>query len=317
MTSLRAVAAATDRCEFRIWGFGVGPALTGLLRAGRELGMPELTDGVVRRVAPALGARGGPDHLVPVEALLELTAGGRLPEGLTAGDVDAALQAFRHAVLAAVRPVGGRPRVHRPDLDRWSSTVWVDCMHTDGPGLALLGRLDAAVTLTAEACAALQRPDGLFDHGYDVAAGNSNGVAWGRGQGWALLGLVGVLRHRYDDELAERLAWQLDALAKYEDDGRWRTVVDRPDAPVELSTSAFVALATGVGLAAGVVGPAYKELAGRALRAAVESCLDGVLPVSDATPVGRPEDYFDRPAGLHPWGQGPLLLALLNQEEQG
>lgn len=316
---VRRVAAATDRCEFTVWGYGVGPALTGLVRAGRELGRPELVDGVVRRVAPALGSReddpavpGAPrpeptDHLIPVETLLALPV-----------DTGAAVEAFRRAVLEAVRPVTGRPRVHRPDLERWRSTVWVDCMHTDGPGLALLGELDAAVALTRDACRALQREDGLFDHGYDVASGNGNGVAWGRGQGWALLGLTGVLRHRHDDELAERLARQVAALASYEEDGRWHTVVDRADAPIELSTSAYVALAVGEGVETGAVDPAYKELAERALQAAVDETVDGVLPVSDATPVGAAEeDYFHRPAGLHPWGQGPLLLALLDRKVNG
>ena len=92
------MADATDRCEFRIWGYGVGPALTALVRAGRALDRPELIDGVARRIAPVLDRRADPtDHLIPVEVLRSLDTG--------AG----AEAAFRDAVLAAVRPVAGRP----------------------------------------------------------------------------------------------------------------------------------------------------------------------------------------------------------------
>lgn len=305
---LESVVAATDSCAYQVWGFGVGPALTSLVRAGRLLGRPALVDGVVARVAPGLRAGTDPtDHLVPVEVLTSLPA---------AVDTSHATRRFRAAVLDAARPVAGRPRVHRPDLERWSTTVWVDCMHTDGPGLALLGEVDAAVELTMEAAAALQRPDGLFDHGYDVATGEGNGVAWGRGQGWALLGLVGTLRHRYDAELAGRLDRLVGALAAREDAGRWRTVVDQQAAPVEMSTSACVALAVGAAVDAGLVDASYRALARRALTAAVDATHDGALPTSEATPVGRAESYYDRPLGLHPWGQGPLLLALLRAQEE-
>src|SRR5690606_17928028 len=189
----------------------------------------------------------------------------------------------------------------RPDLERWSRTVWVDCMHTDGPGLALLGDLDAAVEVTRDAAAALQRADGLFDHGYDVAVGAGNGVAWGRGQGWALLGLVGTLRHVLAPDLVERLHRLVDALAGTEQDGRWPTVVDHPAAPVEMSTSAYVALAVGEAVDAGLVDSSrrasYRALADRAYAAALEAVDGGVLPTSDATPVGSAESYYDRPLG--------------------
>lgn len=302
------VVAATIRCAYRIWGFGVGPALTALVRAGTALERPYLVEGVVRRVTPALRRPADPtDHLIPVETLLAL------PHGV---DVAPALARFRAAVLDAARPVPGRPCVHRPDLPRWATTIWVDCMHTDGPGLALLGDVDGAIAVTRVSAAALQRPDGLFDHGYDVATGEGNGVAWGRGQGWALLGLVGTLLHGHDAELLDRLRRLVAALASVEEGGRWRTVVDHPAAPVEMSTSAYVALAVREAVDAGLVDASYRALARRALASAMDATVDGVLPASDATPVGRAEDYYDRPLGPHPWGQGPLLLALLTDREE-
>lgn len=307
---LSSVADATDRCAYTIWGFGVGPALTALVRAGVALDRPDLVDGVGRRVATALTAPAGPtDHLICVETLVELAT--RRPEY----DVRAAVERFTAALLGVAGTALGGPGVHRPDLDRWGTTVWVDCMHTDGPGLSLAGRPAAAVRLLRTSAAALQRPDGLFDHGYDVALRTGNGVAWGRGQGWALLGLVGTLSRVSDVELRRRLERLVAALARHELDGRWRTVVDDPAAPVEMSTSAFVALAVGRAVRAGLVEPAYGELAERALGAALGAVVDGVLPTSGATPVGATSDYYTQPVGAHPWGQGPLLAALLDRAD--
>ncbi|HEX6445296.1 MAG TPA: glycoside hydrolase family 88 protein [Streptosporangiales bacterium] len=307
--ALGAVTDATLRCEFTIWGYGVGPALTGLLAASRAAGRADLAQRVLDLVMPALHRGPDPtDHLIPVEVLTALP-----------GDVDVrpALDRFRTAILDACRPVPGRPRVHRPDMERWQRTIWVDCMHTDGPGLAALGDVEAGVAVTQEAAAALQRADGLFDHGYDVGTGEGNGVAWGRGQGWALLGLVGTLAHARDAELSGRLDALLAALARHERDGRWHTVVDDDAAPVEMSTSAYVALAVSDAVHGGLADPAHAAMAERAYAAARAALHDGVLPASDATPVGRAAEYHDRPSGLHPWGQGPLLLAMLNRRKDG
>lgn len=303
---LGAVADATGRCEFTIWGYGVGPALAALLTASRALRRAELAQRVVDLVTPSLHRGPHPtDHLIPVEVLTALPGD---------ADVRPALDRFRTAVLDAHRPVPGRPRVHRPDLARWRRTVWVDCMHTDGPGLAALGDVEAAVAATREAADALQRKDGLFDHGYDVGTGEGNGVAWGRGQGWALLGLVGTLAHARDAELSDRLGTLLGALARHERDGRWHTVVDHDAAPVEMSTSAYVALAVSDAVRRGLADPAHAAMADRAYATAMTALGDGVLPVSDATPVGPATDYYDRPLSLRPWGQGPLLLAMLARE---
>lgn len=307
---LSSVADATDRCSYTIWGYGVGPALTALVRAGVALDRPDLVDGVGRRVAAALAAPPDPtDHLICVETLVELAA--RRPEY----DVRSAVGRFTAALLGAARPAVGGPGVHRPDLELWGTTIWVDCMHTDGPGLALAAEPAAAVRLLRESAAALQRPDGLFDHGYDVALRTGNGVAWGRGQGWALLGLVGTLTRVSDVELRQRLERLVAALARHELDGQWRTVVDDAAAPVEMSTSAFIALAVGRAVRAGLVEPSYGELAERALAAALDAVVDGVLPTSGATPVGATSDYYSQPVGAYAWGQGPLLAALLDRAE--
>ncbi|MBO0828956.1 MAG: glycoside hydrolase family 88 protein, partial [Streptosporangiales bacterium] len=199
-------------------------------------------------------------------------------------------------------------RVHRPDLPDLGTTVWVDCLHTDGPGLRLAGHPVEAVTQVEEVSAALQDETGLYSHGYDVASGQPNAVHWGRGQGWALLGLTGARSER----LRPRVDALVTALSRCEEDGRWRTVVDAQDSPVENSVSALVALGVMSGVRAGVLDASWLAMSDRALDAAVAAIDgDGGLPVSSATPVGVPDTYAERDTGVHPWGQGPLLLALL------
>lgn len=308
------IADRTADCPITIWGFGVGTALAALVRADAILQRPRLAARVADLIDPVLevarrDVADPTDHLIAVDVLqAQLRA---RPSAFD--EVTALEQRFVRAVTKAARPTPGRPRVHRPDKSPWRTTVWVDCMHTDGPGLIDLGLVAAAVEVTEESARVLQRADGLFAHGYDVATGTNNGVAWGRGQGWALLGLTAVLARTNRSGLKDRLVRLMTALQRHEHEGTWKAVVDRADAAVEPSTSAYVALAVGRAVTAGTVDPEWSDLAERANTAALTMTIDGVLPVSDATPVGRVEDYLVRPLGRHPWGQGPLLAAALDR----
>jgi rhamnogalacturonyl hydrolase YesR len=302
-----AVASRAAEYPFRVWGFGEGMAMLGLLRAGVLLDRPEWIDRVADLVAPSLHGLPGPaDHLIAVEVLDELA---RLRPAL---DVEPAVGRFREAVLNAPRPVPGRLAVHRPDLAGLGTTVWVDCLHTDAPGLTLAGLPGRAAQLVEEVSAALQDGTGQFSHGYDVSTGQANGVHWGRGQGWALHGLVSTAapaaHHR-----ARRL---LGALARWEQDGRWRAIVDDVEAPMEASVSALAAAGILHGVRSAAVAADWLPLAQRALAAAVQAVdTAGGLLVSEATPAGAREVYLSRGTGVFPWGQGPLLLALLDDAE--
>jgi hypothetical protein len=313
---IEAVAVRALGYPYRIWGFGEGMALLGLIRAGAVLDRPQWIDAVADLVAPSLSAGPDPtDHLIPVEVLVELARYRPVA-------IHDALARFTVAVTGARRPVPGQPPVHRPDLPALGTTIWVDCLHTDGPGLPV----DAAARLVEEHAAVLQDSTGLFSHGYDVATGRPNAVHWGRGQGWALHGLAAVpsARRRLDALLTALRAHETGApgvgvpgVGVAEADlpetgvpgaggrggGSWRTIVDDPGAPVEHSVSALVA-------ACPAADPPLRRRALAAALAALDG--DGGLPVSSATPVGRPSTYRTRDTGVFPWGQGPLLLALLN-----
>lgn len=303
---LTEVARRTLDCAPKIWGFGVGGALAGMARAGDVLEMADFVQWSIDLVQPGLVAAPDPtDHLVPVTALKTLA---ELRPGLP---IDEPCERWARTVLDAPRLTPGAPRVHRPDFEPWSSTIWVDCMHTDGPGLATLGRLDEAVAYAREYADVLQRDDGLFHHGYDVLTGRGNGVAWGRGQAWALIGLIEVLFLAPDDGLARRLDRLVEAIARHEDAGRWHTVVDEPNSPVENSVAAYVADVVGDGIELGLVDPRYAPMVTRARAATLDALAAGGLIVSEATPVGDVPNYVRRATGVFPWGQAPVLNLLV------
>jgi rhamnogalacturonyl hydrolase YesR len=306
---LAVIGGRTQALSFRIWGFGEGTALAGLLACSDLLQDPSYERTVTGLVEPFLQRELLlEDHVAPAELLAALARrhdDGRYLE---------AAGKWAQLVLRAPRRAASQPPTYRPDLFGLASVTWVDTMHTHGPGLAACGYQDEGVLLLEESCRFLQDDSGLFGHGYDVDARCTNGVHWGRGCGWALLGLVGIAGYVQDPTLMARCSALLSALAGYEESGRWHTVVDDPSTPLENSISAFVAAGIGQGIRLGIVGSEYAELARRARDAAVRSLVNGDLPVSEATPVGDRHTYVSRRTGAFPWGHGPLLLALADEE---
>jgi unsaturated rhamnogalacturonyl hydrolase len=315
---LQRMVQTTEAYPYRVWGFGESIAMQALL-AMDSPHAAHLLDAWAR-TAPALA--GEPlAHVAPGVPVLERYATTHEPVLL-----DRALELA--AVLASTHVGQHGARIHRPDLAGWQHEVWVDCMHLDGPFLAVLANVsndcrwrDLAVDLLLSHAGVLQdERTGLFSHGFDDLAGEPNGVFWGRGQGWALLGLLDTLLALPADqpEIHQRLTALVDALARCEcASGCWHTVVDVPATYVESSVSAFVALAVGLAITRGVLdAKRYAPLAQRSLDA-TRAALDeqGALRgVSDATPVGRDADqYARRPLGVFPWGQGPALLALARE----
>jgi rhamnogalacturonyl hydrolase YesR len=319
--TIERIAEETARCTYKVWGFGESIAMEGLIASG----------GPFRTVARAMCDRwareAGPlrenplAHVTPGVPLLLLHA--EDPDPLL---WDRILEL--EAVLTDAQPGVAGARIHRPDLAGWEHEVWVDCMHLDGPFLALLGqqtndsaRQALAVELLLSHARVLQDDaSGLFSHGFDDATGLPNRVHWGRGQGWALLGLVDTLHglpadHAGTEEIRERLTALVAALARNEQEtGVWSTVVDQHDSYYESSVSAFVAIGVGRAIERGYVSPEFEGLVQRAWHATLAqlSPEGKLLNVSDATPVGADAAHYNaRPLGSHPWGQGPALLAAI------
>ncbi|MDR7544885.1 MAG: glycoside hydrolase family 88 protein [Armatimonadota bacterium] len=326
---LRRVARQTLAYPYKCWGYGEAIATLGLLAAWRVTGQTHYRQAVEELFTRWREARRGElpfaDHVTPGVPLLILARDDAtwLTAALALGDL------FRRMPV-----VGGVP-VHRPDLEGWTTHVWVDCLYTDGAFLALLARAtgdrswaDLAVEqITAYIRVLLDQGTGLFCHGCDVATGRPNGIRWGRGNGWALLGLVDLLRflpadHAGGEWLRSVVRRQLHALLRLQDpSGHWHTVLDRPDTYLETSVAAMMAWAVPQAVRLGLAGPetsgqqAPLAAAARAYDAAL-SALDAqgnLTGVSEATPVGDLSAYTRRPTGVFPWGQGPLLLAMADR----
>jgi unsaturated rhamnogalacturonyl hydrolase len=316
------VAARTMRWNFRLWGFGEGVALRGLLAADQATGGGQYLGFVEALLRAYLGrgvARSNEDHVAPGAELLEFY-------GQT-GEAEFLEAARSLAALHAAFPVNRfGARMHRPDMPGWRRQIWVDSMDVDAPFLARLaaatgdGRYltQAEGEIVGYARALQDEATGLFWHGFEEDCGQ-NGQLWARGQGWALMGLVATLKllpqsEACVPELGERLRGQCRALAgRQRADGLWHTVVDRPETYAESTLAVMAAWALREAFGAGLLDETEFGGMERAARAAALRLVggDGALGlVSEATPVGELKMYATRRFGLFPWGQGPLLMML-------
>jgi len=320
---VRRVADRTMACSYQVWGFGEAVAMRALLAAGRVTGDPRYRSFVTDQFARWRSRRGAQltyeDHVTPGVPLLELAAYDRrwMPA------------ASALAELFRTFPRRNGLMLHRPDLDRWSTHIWVDCLYTDGAFLALWARHSREPTwtdLAAEHVLAYVRvlwdaAADLFVHGYDAAVCKRSPVHWGRGNGWALLGLLDFLQvlprsHPAWPAVAHIVERHARALLALQDaDGHWHTVLDQSDTPLESSTAAMMAYGLQVATRLGLAPPQAAKAADRALDAALAR-LDangGLQGTSAATPIGDLTLYAGRPTGVFPWGQGPMLLALVDR----
>jgi len=320
---LQRVADCTAAYPYQCWGFGEAIAMLGLMAASRVT-----NDDQYRRVVETSfdrwwtaieGRLAFRDHVTPGVSLLLLARE-------HARWMDAAL-----ALGGLFRdfPTRRGVPIHRPDLEGWTSHIWVDCLYTDGPFLALLGLVTGKSSWQDLACAHTlacidvlwDAPSGLFSHGYNAATGVANAVHWGRGNGWALQGLVDLLRflrpdHPARSQLATVVRRQVSALATIQDaGGHWHTVLDHPETYLEHSIAAMMAWAIPQTVRLGLVPAAAINVAAKAFDAALAATDEAgnLCGVSAATPAGDLTTYAGRSTGVFPWGQGPLLLALADR----
>ncbi|WP_214629270.1 glycoside hydrolase family 88/105 protein [Paenibacillus agaridevorans] len=168
---------------------------------------------------------------------------------------------------------------------------------------------------------ALQQDNGLFYHGWDEGRGTVIGCMWARGNAWAAVVAIELLRivpHTYVAErqaIIEVLNKQLKSLQAYQDvSGLWTKVITEPDTYTESSAAAGIAYAVLRGIRDGVIDPSFVDMGLRAFRSVCALVdYDGVLRcVSSGTAVqSHPDEYHviarDRMEG---YGQGLLLLML-------
>lgn len=166
----------------------------------------------------------------------------------------------------------------------------------------------------------LQRADGLFIHAVEGPH------AWGRGNGFALLGVTEALTRlpaqAPNAALLEIYRTHLAALARHQsDDGSWRQVIDEPTSYRELTSTAMIVAAMARGVARGWIDRAtYEPMINRGWQAVAARVMpDGtVRDVCSGTGAGPTKEYYlNRPVvnGADDRGGAMALLAAIEVEE--
>ena len=240
------IATRTQLCNYKLWGYGEAVAMNGLLAASRKTEVPDFAQFVYRCLdlwmvkSPEIAPK---DHVAPGAALIDLYKD-RDEKRLLDRAVDLA------ELLTSSPKSSSGVYMHDPERPHG---VYVDCMYTDGPFLAKLANVTGqgeyrttAIDYALKYIEAIQDPsDLLFYHSRDEKSQKRTRYAWGRGTGWALMGLVDILAE-LPAEITGRAAIQetlgklVNKLVELQDQsGHWHTVLDYPDSYLEPSVAAI------------------------------------------------------------------------------
>jgi unsaturated rhamnogalacturonyl hydrolase len=276
-------------------------AWTSTLRLAKLTGDQSLADTVRRQTARWIS---GGEPLFGSRILLTSVAGTMVFAELGG---DATRLAAEGARLASARNDAGIAQYGQG---------WTDDMFMTSAILSRTGEFDAAAAILKSYAARLQRADGVFIHATDGP------FAWGRGNGFAALGLVELLNVLPDGHAA-----RADLLAIYRrlmagllphqaPDGMWRQVIDEPGAYREETATAMLLTAMQRGVRRGWLPQSYAGAAARAWSAlkahvAIDATLVDVCTGTGAGPTRR--YYLERAAitGADDRGGAMALLAAM------
>lgn len=212
----------------------------------------------------------------------------------------------------------------QPDEIVRFATGWTDDMFMASAVLSRGGTTEMIATvgkLLTTYAAKLQRPDGIFIHAVDGPH------AWGRGNGFALLGLTEALTYLPESwsdraRVLEIYRRHVNALAKLQsDDGSWRQVVDEPASYRELTVTAMTTAAMARGVRLGWIDrKTFEPVINRgwaavAARVNADGTVKDVCSGTGAQPTR--EYYLNRPAinGADDRGGAMALLAAIEIEQ--
>ena len=182
-----------------------------------------------------------------------------------------------------------------------SPTGWTDDMFMASSLLSRIGahtgdaRYGATVgRLLTSYTENLQRPDGLFVH----SVGGPH--AWGRGNGFAILGLTEALTFLPGNWAARPRVLDIyrrhaEALVRHQaPDGMWQQIVDEPGSYRELTVTSMTLVALARGVRLGWLDDSYRSVIDRAWSGiATHVAEDGtVVDVSTSTGAGETKQYY-------------------------
>jgi rhamnogalacturonyl hydrolase YesR len=193
---------------------------------------------------------------------------------------------------------------------------WTDDMFMASSILTRVGDFDSAARLLTGYVQRLQRPDGIFIHATDGP------FAWGRGNGFAALGMVEFLSaapqgHPSRESILAAYRRQMQALVGQQSpDGMWRQVLDEPGSYREETATAMLTTAMARGITRGWLDASFNAVVGRAWRGLAAHVKEDatLVDVCTGTGVGPTKRYYlDRPAitGADDRGGAMALLAAM------
>jgi unsaturated rhamnogalacturonyl hydrolase len=326
-------ARRTHRFDFAVWFWGDAIAFDGLLDAAELL--PD--EAHVRfccqfyerwHRAPAAWT----DYLVPGLSLIRLVR----QHGKTE------FEPLIRRLLAHYRETTprGSTGLHyfRPDLPQFRTTLLIDSLYHVPPFVAACAMLLDDDSLYAEGlemwfdhAAVLGRPGKpLLFHNYEHGTGRRRGYGWGRGNGWALFGLLDLIdllpaEHRGRKAAVERFQEFAASILPLQDEGGcWRTLLDDRESYLETSTAGFFGAIFTKGTRLGLLSGEYGASAERAWQAVLSRIDDegGASGTSAATWAANApaEDlalYRTAPTEVNVWGQGAALRAAAERVRAG
>jgi unsaturated rhamnogalacturonyl hydrolase len=320
---LKCTAARSMEYDYTVWFWGDAIAFDGLVESTELLMHNQSRDFCLRYFRRwAKRNLGWVDHLTPGWALLRL---------YQMTNDSALLEAAKRLALWLLEEVPrnakGAP-LYRPDLPPYRFNVWVDSIYHVPPFLALLAQItgeeryyDEAVNSWTMHVATLMSQHGPFlAHSMDIGGRVLRGYGWGRGNGWALFGMVDTLELLPKDHLGYPAALEnfqtlaCEILKKQDTSGFWRTLLHDREAYLESSTATFFGGTFTKGVRLGLLSDEYAQAANRAWTAALSRIeADGSFwGVSACTYAGTaPEDdvvmYKTLLTEVNVWGQGSAM----------
>jgi unsaturated rhamnogalacturonyl hydrolase len=319
---LNQIAGRTTRYDMSVWFWGDAIACDGLLEAAELCGNRAAAAHVERMVHRwyAQPAGAWTDYLAPGGTLL--TIAGR------AGDTKLLVRAEALARWLLEAPEIDGLHFWRPDLPAYRNTIWIDSLYHVPSFLAGLARLKSgphaakALEIFESHLKELSSASGPFlAHSWDHGAQRLKGYGWGRGQGWAILGMIDTLALLPENlparaALADRFTTLASEILRRQDrSGFWRTLIDDPEAYLETSTAAFFGAAFTKGIRMALLdADTYESAIERAWEAMLsrvdsDGSVTGVSAVTWSWAPGMDEKamYKALPTEANLWGQGAAM----------
>jgi hypothetical protein len=315
LARLRRAAERLTDWRFHCWYWGDAIAIDGLMEAHACVPAGGGCREHVLEICRRWNSRCPPnfdDSLAPGATIIQLVMDGDLPATAAERVLDR-LEGLPHiyGCIPALEP-------HRPSF-RFG--VCIDAVYHLPVTYAMAARWSGdprwsqkAVRLAVE-CMQVLRCEAGWAQWFDPTHRRNNQVAWSRGMGWAVLGLldlVSLLDGVGCAEVADLAGRVLQRLAQTQNsDGNWRAVLDDPEAEPETSTAAFYVAAAlhpaarGFGLPShvteGAVGACFRALA-------EDGTYTGVT--ADILPSWDIRAYRRCPTEPSAWAQGAAVRAL-------